>query len=108
MERLKNLKRENARLAELSLENMETIRELREDKSFLKKHYKARTRRIQEIKKKLEKERKLREKEREKVERESELRAKETEKVERERKYTKQARDQNEQVIKERDEIKTE
>ena len=101
MERLKNLKRENARLAELSLENMETIRELREDKSFLKKHYKARTRRIQEIKKKLEKERKLREKETEKVERESEFRAKE-------RKYTKQARDQNEQVIKERDEIKTE
>ena len=85
----------------MSLENNETIRELREDKGILKKHYKAQTRRIQKIKKKLKNERKLRVKETEKVERERKLTAKE-------REYTKQARDQNLQVIKERDEIKTE
>ena len=112
MARIENLERENKRLREMSLENNETIRELREDKGILKKHYKAQTRRIQKIKKKLKNERKLRVKETEKVERERKLTAKERECTKRERKltakereYTKQEKDQKERVIKEKDDI---
>lgn len=85
--RIEGLEAENARLTQLSLENVVTIRELREDKGLLKRHFKAQARRIPKIEKKLERKRRL---------------------LAKERRFTKEETACKKRVMRERDGMKTE